>query len=82
MSTKTEPVLNMKPYETRRMFSERFATAADLILSIEKAVMVSGQDAECINVEFGHNDRVVSQLALEAECLSDGSVVYNLILTA
>lgn len=82
VSKSTLASLQMKPYEVHRMFADRFSTVEDLSIALAKAAMISGQNASEINVEFGHEERIVSQLALEAECLSDGSIVYNVILTA
>jgi len=51
------------------MFVDKFNTLEDLKIAITKAEMVSNQIADVINVD--------GQFELEAECLSDGSVVYN-----
>lgn len=74
--------LNMKPNQIRTMFSDRFSTATDLKLAIEKAVLISGQDADYINVRFGPEETGIdnSRLDLQAECLSDGSIVHNITL--
>lgn len=74
-------ILNLKPYHTQVLFSHSFETVADLQKLLAEAVLVSGQDSEYINVDFDSNERFVSQCSLEAEALSDGSIVYNLILT-
>lgn len=62
--------LGMKPGETRKMFADRFNTLEDLKIAIAKAEMFSNQIADVIYAD--------GQLELEAECLSDGSVVYNI----
>jgi hypothetical protein len=61
--------LGMKPGEFRKMFADTFNTLEDLKLAIAKAELVSNQIADVINVD--------GKLELEAECLSDGSIVYN-----
>jgi len=64
--------LNMKPGEHRKMFADYFNTLEDLKLAIAKAELVSNQIADVIHTE--------GRIALEAECLSDGSIVYNVAI--
>ena len=70
----TEQLLNMKPNTARRMFADRFNNVEDLKLAIAKIELVSNQTPDVIDV-FG-------EIELEAECLSDGSVIYNAFLTS
>jgi hypothetical protein len=62
----------MNPFEKQKAFAEKFATLEDLILAIEKAELVSNQDASLINCE--------GELELEREMLSDRSIVFNIYL--
>ena len=64
--------LGMKPNTARRMFADKFNTLEELELAIAKVKLICNQDASLVNI-FG-------ELELEAECLSDGSVVYNAFL--
>lgn len=64
--------LSMKPGESRKMFADNFNTLEDLKLAIVKAELISNQIADVIHTE--------GRFALEAECLSDGSIVYNVAI--
>jgi hypothetical protein len=61
--------LGMKPNTARRMFADEYHTLEDLEMLIAKIKLVSNQHPSVINIE--------GAIELEAECLSDGSVVYN-----
>lgn len=61
--------IGMKPNTSRKMFADTFNTLEDLKIAIAKAELVSNQIADVINVD--------GKFELEAECLSDGSIVYN-----
>ena len=62
----------MQPGETQKAFSDQFSTLEDLRLCVEKIAMVSNQEPFMIHCE--------GELVLERECLSDGSIVYNVHL--
>jgi hypothetical protein len=62
----------MKPFETQKAFSDQFNTLEELSLCIEKIRLVSNQEPFMIHCE--------GELELERECLSDGSIAYNVHL--
>ena len=64
--------LGMKPNTARKMFGDRFNTLEDLEIAIAKIKLVSNQNTSTIYV-YG-------EIELEAECLTDGSIVYNAFL--
>ena len=64
--------LGMKPGEVRKRFADSFATLEDLKLAIAKAELVCDEQSSVVYV--------CGALELEAECLSDGSVVHNILI--
>jgi len=67
--------MKMKPNERQLLFSEPFHNLEELKTAIDKAETASGQFLELIDVGVG-------RFELEAECLTDGSVVYNAYLNS
>lgn len=74
----------MKPFEIKTISKYGFANASDLMVAIERAVKDSNQDADLVHVNLIPQDDYSPrrtegpQVALDAECLSDGSIVYNI----
>ncbi len=60
----------LKPGEGCVLFKDTFDTLEALKVAIAKAEHISNQEAYLINVD--------GTFELEAECLSDGSIVYNI----
>jgi hypothetical protein len=77
MKRKTAEIdnLGMKPNEKRLLFSDAFHNLEELKAAIAKAETASNQLGEYIDVGVG-------RFELEAECLTDGSVVYNAYLNS
>jgi hypothetical protein len=67
--------LNMKP-NTRETLGEwkKICNLAELIERLTMARDIANQDASTIDVD-------VDFVQLEAECLTDGSIVYNVYMT-
>lgn len=61
----------MKPNTWEEISKTRAHTVEELIVALEAAVIKSNQHPSLINVPS-------QDVVLERECLSDGSIVYNL----
>jgi hypothetical protein len=72
--------LGMKPMTERIMFSDKVHTLEDLMLTLKKVRMISNQHDSTVHTVDTWGNGV--DIQLEAECLSDGSVVYNLHIGA
>lgn len=76
----------MKPEETRILLQKEFQTVEELQALLAKSIHISNQHPSTIYVDtvslgdFSTRKSQYCQFTLEAEGLSDGSVVYNISL--
>ncbi len=81
--TNIEKLPLIKPGETEIMFADRINTAEDLQIALAKVEMLTNQDLNQINVEemdWNNQPNNRYMIKLERECLTDGSIVYNVLL--
>lgn len=69
--------VSMIPGETKALLKKQFGSVQRLQEILEEVIELAGEDADMINA-----DGIADTVRLEIECLSDGSLVHNVFISA
>lgn len=72
--------LGLKPNTTRRLSRKAYRNLGELLAVLDGFVSITNQHPSVIDVDADYEAEHVGFATLEAECLTDGSIVYNVLI--